>query len=87
VICIDCAYNECMSDKVSLFHSLEYISFFFFSHKEIASLARQIGRCYSSNRRATNPVRLILTNWLYDSPLARECRRVNDGFDSYQVIK
>lgn len=53
----------------------------------MASLARQIGRCYSSNRRATKPVRLILANWSNESPLAEECRRVNSGFDNYQVRK
>jgi len=49
-------------------------------------VARQIGRCYSSNRRATQPVRLILTNWSNDNSLARECRRVNNGFDNYQIL-
>lgn len=52
----------------------------------MASLARQIGRCYSSNRRATKPVRLMLTNWSNTSSLANECRRVNSGFDNYQII-
>ncbi|CAF1101516.1 unnamed protein product [Adineta ricciae] len=56
------------------------------SGKEIASLARQIGRCYSSNRRAPKPVRLTLTNWSNESPLAQECRRVNSGFENYQII-
>ncbi|UJR09220.1 hypothetical protein I4U23_013467 [Adineta vaga] len=56
------------------------------SGKEIASLARQIGRCYSSNRRATKPVRLTLTNWSNESLLAQECRRVNSGFDNYPII-
>jgi hypothetical protein len=53
--------------------------------QELASLARQIGRCYSSNRRSSQPVRLILANWSNTSLLANECRRVNDGFDHYPV--
>ncbi|CAM4751625.1 unnamed protein product [Rotaria magnacalcarata] len=56
------------------------------SSKELASVARQIGRCYSSNRRAQKPVKLILTNWSHDSPLAEECRRVTNGFDNFQII-
>ncbi|CAF1056786.1 unnamed protein product [Rotaria sp. Silwood1] len=56
------------------------------SIKELASLARQIGRCYSSNRRAIKPVQLILTNWSNDSPLAKQCQRVSKGFDNFQII-
>lgn len=49
-------------------------------------MARQIGRCYSSNRRSEKPVRFCLTNWSTESRLAAQCRRVNAGFDSFPIV-
>jgi len=53
--------------------------------KELTSVARQLGRCYSSNRRSLKPVHLILTSWSPESPLDVQCRRVNSGFEKFNL--
>uniref|UniRef100_A0A1A8DNP9 tRNA methyltransferase 10 homolog B n=1 Tax=Nothobranchius kadleci TaxID=1051664 RepID=A0A1A8DNP9_NOTKA len=55
----------------------------FMSDKEISRLAGQLRRLYGSNKRATHPFRLILTDLREDSRLYRECVRMNDGFLNY----
>uniref|UniRef100_A0A1A8R2T0 tRNA (guanine(9)-N(1))-methyltransferase n=1 Tax=Nothobranchius pienaari TaxID=704102 RepID=A0A1A8R2T0_9TELE len=58
----------------------------FMSDKEISRLAGQLRRLYGSNKRATHPFRLILTDLREDSRLYRECVRMNDGFLNYLVV-
>ncbi|XP_024866900.2 tRNA methyltransferase 10 homolog B isoform X2 [Kryptolebias marmoratus] len=55
------------------------------SDKEISRLAGQLRRLYGSNRRATRPFHLILTDLEEDSRLYRECVRMNDGFLNYTM--
>ncbi|XP_039997572.1 tRNA methyltransferase 10 homolog B [Xiphias gladius] len=55
------------------------------SDKEVSRLAGQLGRLYGSNKKATRPFHLILTNLREDSRLYRECIRMNDGFLNYMM--
>ncbi|KAF7659476.1 hypothetical protein LDENG_00296960 [Lucifuga dentata] len=53
------------------------------SDKEISRLAGQLRRLYGSNRKATRPFHVFLTDLREDSRLYRECLRMNDGFLNY----
>ncbi|KAM3849998.1 tRNA methyltransferase 10 homolog B-like, partial [Diretmus argenteus] len=53
------------------------------SDKEISRLSGQLRRLYGSNRKATRPFHLFLTDLREDSGLYRECLRMNDGFLNY----
>ncbi|XP_034020640.1 tRNA methyltransferase 10 homolog B isoform X2 [Thalassophryne amazonica] len=53
------------------------------SDKEVSRLAGQLRRLYGSNRKATRPFHLILSDLRKDSRLYRECLRMNDGFMDY----
>ncbi|XP_071379627.1 tRNA methyltransferase 10 homolog B [Centroberyx affinis] len=55
------------------------------SDKEISRLAGQLRRLYGSNRKATRPFHLLLTDLREDSRLYRECLRMNDGFLNYMM--
>lgn len=55
------------------------------SDKEISRLAGQLRRLYGSNKRATRPLHLYLTDLSEDSRLYRECIRMNDGFLNYMM--
>lgn len=55
------------------------------SDKEISRLAGQLRRLYGSNKKATRPFHLFLTDLREDSRLYRECVRKNDGFLSYTI--
>lgn len=55
------------------------------SDKEISRLAGQLRRLYGSNKKATRPFHLFLTDLREDSRLYRECVRMNDGFLSYTM--
>ncbi|MEQ2178255.1 hypothetical protein GOODEAATRI_012087 [Goodea atripinnis] len=57
--------------------------------KERLAAARSTGqlrRLYGSNKKATRPFHLFLTDLKEDGRLYRECVRMNDGFLSYTVI-
>ncbi|XP_054916244.1 tRNA methyltransferase 10 homolog B isoform X2 [Poeciliopsis prolifica] len=55
------------------------------SDKEISRLAGQLRRLYGSNKRATRPFHLFLTDLRDGSRLYRECVRMNDGFLGYAM--
>uniref|UniRef100_A0A673BWN9 tRNA (guanine(9)-N(1))-methyltransferase n=1 Tax=Sphaeramia orbicularis TaxID=375764 RepID=A0A673BWN9_9TELE len=55
------------------------------SSKEVSRLAGQLRRLYGSNRKATQPFHLFLTNLREDSCLYKECIRMNSGFLRYMV--
>lgn len=55
------------------------------SDKEISRLAGQLRRLYGSNKKASRPFHLFLTDLREDSRLYRECIRMNDGFLSYMM--
>uniref|UniRef100_A0A8C6WWX5 tRNA methyltransferase 10 homolog B n=1 Tax=Neogobius melanostomus TaxID=47308 RepID=A0A8C6WWX5_9GOBI len=55
------------------------------SDKEISRLAGQLRRLYGSNKKATRPFHLFLTDLREDSRLYRECVRMNNGFLSYAI--
>uniref|UniRef100_A0A3Q2W2M6 tRNA methyltransferase 10 homolog B n=1 Tax=Haplochromis burtoni TaxID=8153 RepID=A0A3Q2W2M6_HAPBU len=55
------------------------------SDKEISRLAGQLRRLYGSNKKATRPFHLFLTELREDSRLYRECVRMNDGFLNYTM--
>ncbi|KAM4713843.1 tRNA methyltransferase 10 homolog B [Anableps anableps] len=55
------------------------------SDKEISRLAGQLRRLYGSNKKATRPFHLFLTDLREDSRLFRECVRMNDGFLGYTM--
>ncbi|XP_060887875.1 tRNA methyltransferase 10 homolog B [Labrus mixtus] len=55
------------------------------SDKEVSRLAGQLRRLYGSNKKATRPFRLFLTDLREDSRLYRECIRMNDGFLNYTM--
>lgn len=55
------------------------------SDKEISRLAGQLRRLYGSNKKATRPFHLFLTELREDSRLYRECIRMNDGFLNYTM--
>lgn len=54
--------------------------------QEISRLAGQLRRLYGSNKKATQPFHLFLTDLREDSRLFKECVRMNDGFLNYTVI-
>ncbi|XP_072544857.1 tRNA methyltransferase 10 homolog B [Salminus brasiliensis] len=55
------------------------------SHKEISRLAGQIRRLYGSNKKASQPFHLFLTDLERDGLLYRECIRMNAGFLNYLI--
>uniref|UniRef100_A0A3Q2QWX3 tRNA methyltransferase 10 homolog B n=1 Tax=Fundulus heteroclitus TaxID=8078 RepID=A0A3Q2QWX3_FUNHE len=55
------------------------------SDKEISRLAGQLRRLYGSNKKATRPFHLFLTDLREDGRLYRECVRMNDGFLGYTM--
>ncbi|XP_044040505.1 tRNA methyltransferase 10 homolog B isoform X2 [Siniperca chuatsi] len=55
------------------------------SDKEISRLAGQLRRLYGSNKKATRPFHLFLTDLRENSRLYRECIRMNDGFLNYMM--
>ncbi|XP_042256986.1 tRNA methyltransferase 10 homolog B isoform X1 [Thunnus maccoyii] len=55
------------------------------SDKEISRLAGQLRRLYGSNKKATRPFHLFLTDLKEDSRLYRECIRMNEGFLNYTM--
>ncbi|XP_030018284.1 tRNA methyltransferase 10 homolog B [Sphaeramia orbicularis] len=55
------------------------------SSKEVSRLAGQLRRLYGSNRKATQPFHLFLTNLREDSCLYKECIRMNSGFLRYMM--
>lgn len=55
------------------------------SDKEISRLAGQLRRLYGSNKKATRPFHLFLTDLREDSRVYRECIRMNDGFLNYTM--
>ncbi|KAF6728210.1 tRNA methyltransferase 10-like protein B [Oryzias melastigma] len=55
------------------------------SDKEISRLAGQLRRLYGSNKKATWPFHVFLTDLREDSRLYRECVRMNDGFLNYTM--
>uniref|UniRef100_A0A3Q3WHL7 tRNA methyltransferase 10 homolog B n=1 Tax=Mola mola TaxID=94237 RepID=A0A3Q3WHL7_MOLML len=57
------------------------------SDKEISRLAGQLRRLYGSNRRATRPFHLFLTELRQNGRLYQECLRMNDGFLNYMITE
>ncbi|KAM7366394.1 hypothetical protein PAMP_015837 [Pampus punctatissimus] len=55
------------------------------SDKEISRLAGQLRRLYGSNKKATRPFHLFLTDLKEDGRLYRECIRMNEGFLNYTM--
>ncbi|XP_075884374.1 tRNA methyltransferase 10 homolog B isoform X1 [Nelusetta ayraudi] len=55
------------------------------SDKEISRLAAQLRRLYGSNKKATQPFHLFLTNLEENSRLYNECLRMNEGFLNYML--
>ncbi|XP_041821098.1 tRNA methyltransferase 10 homolog B isoform X3 [Chelmon rostratus] len=55
------------------------------SDKEISRLAGQLRRLYGSNKKASQPFHLFLTDLREDSRLYRECIRMNEGFLNYMT--
>ncbi|XP_068443835.1 tRNA methyltransferase 10 homolog B [Clinocottus analis] len=55
------------------------------SDKEVSRLAGQLRRLYGSNKKATRPLHLLLTDLRKDSRLYRECLRMNEGFLNYMM--
>ncbi|XP_068584340.1 tRNA methyltransferase 10 homolog B [Cebidichthys violaceus] len=53
------------------------------SDKEVSRLAGQLRRLYGSNKKATRPFHLLLTDLREDGRLYRECLRMNEGFLNY----
>lgn len=59
--------------------------FGFVVNQEISRLAGQLRRLYGSNRKASRPFHLFLTDLKEGSRLYKECLRMNDGFLNYMV--
>ncbi|CAF0900558.1 unnamed protein product [Brachionus calyciflorus] len=57
------------------------------SSKEKSRLAKQIGRCYATNKSLNSPVHLTLCNLDQKSEFYKDLCRVNDGFDKYILDK
>ncbi|KAM9827411.1 tRNA methyltransferase 10 homolog B [Neosynchiropus ocellatus] len=57
----------------------------FMSDKEVSRLAGQIRRLYGSNKKASRPFHLFLTDLKEDSRIYRECIRMNEGFLNYKL--
>ncbi|TNN46692.1 tRNA methyltransferase 10 B [Liparis tanakae] len=55
------------------------------SDKEVSRLAGQLRRMYGSNKKATRPFHLLLTDLREDSRLYGECLRMNEGFLDYMI--
>uniref|UniRef100_A0A8C4TNJ5 tRNA (guanine(9)-N(1))-methyltransferase n=1 Tax=Erpetoichthys calabaricus TaxID=27687 RepID=A0A8C4TNJ5_ERPCA len=75
--------SEARSGGVKLCIDLSMMQYM--STKETSRLAAQIRRLYGSNKKATNPFHLYLTDFSEDSLLYKECVRMNDGFLNYVV--
>ncbi|XP_028661682.1 tRNA methyltransferase 10 homolog B [Erpetoichthys calabaricus] len=73
--------SEARSGGVKLCIDLSMMQYM--STKETSRLAAQIRRLYGSNKKATNPFHLYLTDFSEDSLLYKECVRMNDGFLNY----
>ena len=54
--------------------------------QEVSRLAGQLRRLYGSNKKASQPFHVFLTDLKEDSRLYRECLRMNEGFLNYMVI-
>lgn len=54
--------------------------------QEISRLAGQLRRLYGSNKKATRPFHVFLTNMSDTGRLYKECLRMNEGFLNYMVI-
>lgn len=93
-ICIDLSMTDSMSDKVGdwLANLLEATVingdpiYFLYLLQEISRLAGQLRRLYGSNKKATRPFHIFLTNMSNTSRLYKECLRMNDGFLNYMVF-
>ncbi|TWW63416.1 tRNA methyltransferase 10 -like protein B [Takifugu flavidus] len=55
------------------------------SDKEISRLAGQLRRLYGSNKKATRPFHVFLTNMSDTGRLYKECLRMNEGFLNYTM--
>ncbi|XP_036968867.1 tRNA methyltransferase 10 homolog B isoform X2 [Acanthopagrus latus] len=55
------------------------------SDKEVSRLAGQLRRLYGSNKKASQPFHVFLTDLKEDSRLYRECLRMNEGFLNYMM--
>lgn len=55
------------------------------SDKEVSRLAGQLRRLYGSNKKASRPFHLFLSDLRDDSRLHRECVRMNEGFLNYTM--
>nr|XP_040035596.1 tRNA methyltransferase 10 homolog B isoform X1 [Gasterosteus aculeatus aculeatus] len=55
------------------------------SDKEVSRLAGQLRRLYGSNKKATRPFHLLLTDLVEGGRLYRECLRMNEGFLNYMI--
>lgn len=93
-LCIDLSMTDRMSDKVgdwlANLHKATVIngdpSYVVYLFQEISRLAGQLRRLYGSNKKATQPFHIFLTNMSNTSRLYKECLRMNDGFLNYMVF-
>lgn len=61
-------------------------SYILYLFQEISRLAGQLRRLYGSNKKATRPFHVFLTNMSDTGRLYKECLRMNEGFLNYTVI-